>query len=70
MPKIGLARARKALYKQVAYDLSDMRPENVARTFAETGDLPGDWSPYEKDYKPGDIKFVGDNPEIAEEDEE
>jgi len=62
--------ARKALYKQVAYDLSDMRPEQVARAIADGKGLPDSWNPYESGYKPGDIKFVGDDLEIARNDEE
>jgi hypothetical protein len=62
--------ARRALYKQVAYDLSDIRPESVARTMMTEGKLPNEWNPYEKDYEPNDIKFVGDDPNIAKEDEE
>ena len=62
--------ARRALYKQVAYDLSDMRPEAVSRTMAEDGKLPADWNPYEGDYQPGDINFVGDDISVAEDDEE
>lgn len=62
--------ARRALYKQVAYDLSDMRPEKVARTIIEEGDLPPEWSPYGDEYKLGDIHFVGDDPEMARDDEE
>lgn len=61
--------ARRALYKQVAYDLSDMRAEEVARTFVATGELPEEWSPY-GDYKVGDINFVGDDVNIAADDEE
>lgn len=62
--------ARKALYKQVAYDLSDMRPENVAKMFAEDGKLPDSWNPYEKGYEPDEITFAGDDPDIARQDEE
>ena len=62
--------ARRALYKQVAYDLSDMRPEAVARTVLREGKLPDEWNPYEDGYEPGDMHFVGDDPEIAREDEE
>jgi len=61
--------ARRALYKQVAYDLSDMRPESVAQTIAEEGKLPDEWSPY-GEYIPDDIHFVGDDPNIARDDEE
>ena len=59
--------ARRALYKQVSYDLSDMRPEKVAKMAIEGG-LPEEWGPY-GDYSPGDIHFVGDDPSIADEDE-
>lgn len=62
--------ARRALYKQVAYDLSDMRPESVARTIAKDGVLPDEWSPYGEGYMPDDIHFVGDDVDIAREDEE
>ena len=62
--------ARRALYKQVAYDLSDMRAENVARAVSSTGSLPEEWNPYGDGYKPDDIHFVGDDIEIAREDEE
>ena len=61
-----VAEARRALYKQVALDLSDMRPENVARTMEVDGELPNEWSPYEEGYKPKEIKFVGDNEAIAD----
>jgi hypothetical protein len=60
--------ARRALYKQVSYDLSDMRPENVSRMIVDEG-LPDEWSPFEKGYKPDGINFVGDDDTIAEEDE-
>ena len=62
--------ARRALYKQVAYDLSDMRPESVAQMVIDKGGVNPEWSPYEEGYKPSDINFEGDDPEIAEEDEE
>jgi len=62
--------ARRSLYKQVAYDLSDMRPENVAQVFVEEGRVNPSWSPHGDDYVPGDINFVGDDPEIAKHDEE
>lgn len=65
-----VAEARRALYKQVAFDLSAMRPEKVARKVAEGEDLPSDWSPYEDGYTPDDIEFVGDDPYIAKKDEE
>jgi len=62
--------ARRALYKQVAYDLSDMRPESVSRTLVKDGQLPDEWNPYGKGYKPDDIHFKGDNIDIAKNDEE
>jgi len=62
--------ARRALYKQVAYDLSDMRAEDVARTVITDGKLPDEWGPYEDGYQPEDISFVSDNPEDARKDEE
>jgi len=61
--------ARRALYKQVAYDLSNMRPESVAKAFMEGG-IPDGWNPYEEGYIPGEVHFVGDNIEIAKDDEE
>jgi len=61
--------ARRALYRQVAFDLSDMRMENVARRMANGEGLPADWNPYDN-YIPDDIKFAGDDISIAEEDEE
>jgi len=64
-----IIEARRALYKQVAYDLSDMRPESVARAFMDGG-IPDGWNPYEEGHIPGDIHFVGDDPKIAEHDEE
>ena len=65
-----VAEARRALYKQVAYDLSDMRPEQVARSVSDGDGLPDEWNPYEAGYVPGDIHFKGDDPNIAEDDEE
>ena len=65
-----VAEARRALYKQVSYDLSSMRPEQASRAFASGEGLPDEWNPYEDGYKPDGISFVGDDPEIAEEDEE
>jgi len=62
--------ARRALYKQVAYDLSDMRPESVAQMVIDKGGVNPEWSPYEEGYVPDDIHFVGDDPEIAKNDEE
>jgi hypothetical protein len=62
--------ARRALYKQVAYDLSDMRPETVSRTVVEDGKLPDDWNPYEEGYQPEDIHFIGDDISVAADDEE
>ena len=62
--------ARKALYKQAAYDLSDMRPENLARKMADGEGLPEGFNPHEEDYLPDDISFVGDDPKIAADDEE
>lgn len=62
--------ARKALYKQVSYDLADMRPENVARGMADGDGLPDGFSPHGPDYMPDDIRFIGDDPDIAENDEE
>ena len=61
--------ARRALYKQVAYDLSAMRPEFVARAVADGLGLPDEWNPYGPGYIPGEMHFVGDNPEIAKADE-
>jgi hypothetical protein len=61
--------ARRALYQQVSSDLSAMRPENVATTMVVDKRLPDDWSPYGKDYTPGQIHFVGDDPKIAAEDD-
>jgi hypothetical protein len=65
-----VVEARRALYKQVAYDLSDMRPEQVARAVSSGEGLPDSWNPYGDNYLPEDIKFVGDDVEIAREDEE
>ncbi len=62
--------ARRALYKQVAYDLSDMRPESVAQVFVDKGSVNPEWNPYEEGYVPGEVNFVGDDPEIAKHDEE
>lgn len=62
--------ARRALYKQVAYDLSDMRAEAVARMYVNDGKLPDEWNPYEPGYAPDDIHFVGDNPNVAKDSEE
>jgi len=62
--------ARKALYRQVSYDLSDMRPEQVARRIADGDGIPGEWNPYEDGYKVDDINFVSDDPSIAADDEE
>lgn len=62
--------ARKALYKQVAYDLSDMRPEAVARAVASGKGLPDEWGPYGAGYVPDDIHFAGDDLDIARADEE
>ena len=61
--------ARRALYKQVSYDLSDMRPEKISKLVVEGG-LPDEYNPYEGGYVPNDIKFVGDDPAIAIDDEE
>jgi len=61
-----IVEARRALYKQVALDLSDMRPESVARTMQIDGELPEGWSPY-GDYLPNEIKFVSDQEEDADE---
>jgi len=60
--------ARRALYKQVSYDLADMRAESVAKMVVDEG-LPEGWNPYEAEYTPGQIKFVGDDDSIAEADE-
>ena len=62
--------ARRALYKQVAYDLSDMRPESIAKIMEVDGTLSPEWNPYDPEYKPGEIKFVGDDESIAVKDEE
>jgi len=62
--------ARRALYQQVAADLSDMRAENVAKRMVVDGALPDEWNPYEAGYVPGEIKFAGDDPNIAIGDEE
>lgn len=62
--------ARRALYKQVAYDLSDMRAESVARMFVKDGKLPDEWNPYEPGYEPDEMHFVGDNPNVANNSEE
>jgi len=64
-----IAEARRALYKQISYDLSEMRPEQVARAIAEGIGLPSEWSPY-GDYVPDEMRFVGDDPNIARDDEE
>lgn len=65
-----VTEARRALYKQIAYDLNDMRSENVARRMAAGDGLPDEWSPYESGYRPDSIKFVGDDVSVAREDEE
>lgn len=65
-----VSEARRALYRQVAYDLSEMRPERVSRAMASGEGLPDEWGPYEDGYTPGDINFVGDDPNIAKDDEE
>jgi len=62
--------ARKALYRQVSYDLSDTRPEQVAKRIAEGGGIPEEWNPYGEDYKVDDIHFASDDPSIAADDEE
>jgi hypothetical protein len=62
--------ARRALYKQVAYDLSDMRAESVAKAVATGAGLPSEWNPYGEDYVTDEIRFVGDDLEIARDDEE
>jgi len=58
--------ARRALYQQVAMDLSDLRAENVAMRVANGDGLPSSWNPYEEGYEPGDIHFKGDDPSIAD----
>jgi hypothetical protein len=62
--------ARRALYHQVAADLSDMRAENVSKTMVVDGSLPDEWNPYGDGYIPDEIHFAGDDPDIAKEDEE
>ena len=62
--------ARSALYKQVSHDLSEMRAENVAKMYSSPQGLPAEWSPYGEEYKPNEVKFAGDDPKIAEKDEE
>ena len=61
--------ARRALYQQVSSDLSEMRPENVATTMVVDKRLSDDWNPYGGSYIPGEIHFIGDETEIAAEDE-
>lgn len=68
--KNEILEARRALYQQVTYDLSDMRPEAVARAMADSKGLPDEWSPYGEGYVPGDIHFAGDDPAMAKDDEE
>jgi hypothetical protein len=60
--------ARRALYKQVAIDLGNMKPESVAKAIEEGG-LDDEFNPYEDGYMPGDINFVGDDESIADESE-
>jgi hypothetical protein len=62
--------ARRALYKQVAYDLSDMRAEAVARMYVKDGKFPDEWNPYEAGYQPDEMHFVGDDPSVAKDSEE
>jgi hypothetical protein len=61
--------ARRALYKQVSYDLSDMRAEGVVDIVQRDGGLPDEWNPYEPGYIPDDIHFVSDDELLADEDE-
>ena len=47
-----------------------MNTESVTNTMEVDGGLPDEWNPYEEGYVPGDLHFVGDDPDIAIEDEE
>lgn len=61
--------ARKALYKQVASDLKEMRMERIAAKMAKGEGMDEDNNPHEEGYQPGGISFAGDDPSIAAKDE-
>ena len=61
--------ARKALYKQVSSDLSDMRMERIATQMSKGENMDALNNPYDEGYEPGDIHFAGDDPSIAIDDE-
>jgi len=57
---------RQALYSQAEKDKLMFRPEAIAELLAQGLDLPDDYNPYGKGYKPDDMKFAGDHEELAE----
>jgi len=67
--KIETELARRALYYQAGEDLNKLRPEAIASMLADDG-LPDSWGIYEDGYIPDKIKFAGDDPLIAINDEE
>lgn len=55
-----IAQVRKSLYSKLEKERLKIRPEDVVRTLAEEGELPPEFNPYGKEYKPKKSKFIGD----------
>lgn len=55
-----MMQARRALYNMAERERIRLNPENIVKIMVEEGELPDDFSPYGKGYKPEKIKFVGD----------
>jgi hypothetical protein len=55
--------ARKALYNMAEKERIKLNPENIVKTLKDEGDLPADFNPYSKKYKPQNIKFISDEGE-------
>lgn len=55
--------ARKALYDIAEKERIRLNPENIVKIIIEEGVLPESFSPYGKNYKPADIKFISDEGE-------
>lgn len=52
--------ARKALYNMAEKERIRLNPENIVKIIQEEGQLPDDFNPHKKGYKPENLKFMSD----------
>jgi hypothetical protein len=55
--------ARKALYQMAEKERIKLNPESIVKLKMDAGELPEDFNPHGKDYKPEKLKYISDEGE-------